>query len=280
MAIRSRNGIWHYRFEFDGREVSGTTHLAATERNRTSALQREAEHRQALRDGRLGIRRLEVRQMSDGVQDFLKWAEAEYRAHPSTHRRLKVSFSSLSSFFGKDVVSLIDGGRIEAFKTWRIQEHHVRDVTLRHDLDALSKFFGFALKNNWCRENPVRHVTIPSDAEAHRIHSVSEQEAKIYFRHAARNRDLYDLTRIILDQGMRPEEVLSLAKTDVDLERDQVNIRLGKSKAARRTLDLTSETRTILASRMASPGQWIFPSLQIKGKPVKRLNYAHGAGRD
>ena len=34
----------------------------------------------------------------------------------------------------------------------------------------------------------------------------------------------------------------------------------GKSPAARRTLDLTSESRVILARRMAGNSKWIFPS--------------------
>ena len=48
MSLRNRKGIWHYRFKFDGKEQSGTTRLAATERNTMAALRKEAEHRQAL----------------------------------------------------------------------------------------------------------------------------------------------------------------------------------------------------------------------------------------
>jgi integrase len=52
---------------------------------------------------------------------------------------------------------------------------------------------------------------------------------------------------------MRPEEVLSLRKQDVDLERGQLRIKSGKSKAAQRTLDLTSESLAILARRWHNP---------------------------
>ncbi len=38
MPLRSREGNWHYRFEVDGREYSGNTDLAATERNRNAAV--------------------------------------------------------------------------------------------------------------------------------------------------------------------------------------------------------------------------------------------------
>jgi hypothetical protein len=42
---------------------------------------------------------------------------------------------------------------------------------------------------------------------------------KFYFIRAAKWPDLYDAGRVILNQGMRPEEVTSLARFDIDLER-------------------------------------------------------------
>jgi hypothetical protein len=35
--LRSRDGHWHYRFEYKGREYTGNTGLAANERERKSA---------------------------------------------------------------------------------------------------------------------------------------------------------------------------------------------------------------------------------------------------
>ena len=73
-----------------------------------------------------------------------------------------MSFASVGEFFGREAVSLIDEARVESYMTWRVKEHEVRDVTLRHDLHALSKFFGHAIKQHWARENPIRNVEIPS----------------------------------------------------------------------------------------------------------------------
>ena len=141
----------------------------------------------------------------------------------------------------------------------------MRDITIRHDLHALSTFFKYGIKQRWTRENPIRNVKIPSDAGAVRIHVISPEEEKEYFKRAARNQNLYDLSRLIRNQGMRPEEVISLRKADIDLDRGQLHIRAGKSKAARRTLDLTSESRSILAARCKSKSMWIFPSDRISG---------------
>jgi integrase len=55
----------------------------------------------------------------------------------------------------------------------------------------------------------------------------------------------------MLNQGMRPDEVSSLAKADVDLAHRKIQIPKGKSRAARRRLDLTAESCQILAARLA-----------------------------
>ena len=43
---------------------------------------------------------------------------------------------------------------------------------------ALSKFFGYAVKQRWAVDNPVRNVTIPSDADAIRIHVLTPEEER------------------------------------------------------------------------------------------------------
>ena len=80
------------------------------------------------------------------------------------------SFASAKEVFSQELVSLIDEAHIEGYKTWRMNENKVRDVTLRHDLHALSKFFRYAIKQHWTRENPIRNVEIPSDEDAVRMH--------------------------------------------------------------------------------------------------------------
>lgn len=165
----------------------------------TAAQDKETEHRQALREGRRTLRPIRVREFTDAVANFLDWARMEYRAHPNSYRRIATSLISAKLFLGREAVSLIDEGSLERYKTWRINERRIRDITLRHDLHALSKFFGYAVKQRWARENPVRNVDIPSDAEAVRIHVLALEEERRYFHRAAKHQDLHDLGRIILN---------------------------------------------------------------------------------
>ena len=271
MPLRERNGIWHYRFKLDGREYSGTTDLVATKQNMRKAQDQESEHRQGLREGRRLLRPIRVLEFSEAICDFLEWATMNYRAHPNTYRRLATSLTSAKQFFGKEPVSLIDEGRLEEYKAWRVNEHGIRDITLRHDLHAISKFFGYAVTQRWARENPVRNVKIPSDAAAVRIHVLTSDEERQYFLRAAKHRDINDLGRLILNQGMRPDEVTRLGKADIDLGRGLLQITSGKSPSARWTLDLTSESRLILARRMNGNSKWIFPSSRNPGQHITRL---------
>jgi integrase len=275
MSLRNRNGKWNYRFKLDGKEYSGTTDLAATKQNMRTARDKESERRQELRDGRRPSRPIQVREFNEAARSFLVWAKMEYRAHPNSYHRIATSLTSATQFLAREPVSLIDPGRLEEYKAWRVNVHGIRDITLRHDLHALSKFFGYAIKQRWARDNPVRSVTIPSDADAIRIHVLTCEEEREYFLRAAKHRDLNDLGRLILNQGMRPDEVTSLRKPDVDLDRGQLQITGGKSPAARRTIDLTGESRVILARRMAGDSKWIFPSPRNPGQHIARVNGAH-----
>ena len=71
-----------------------------------------------------------------------------------------------------------------------------------------------------------------------------------------------------------------LFRLDVNLDRGQLQIRSGKSAAARRTLDLTPESREILARRTAGESSWIFPAPRKLGQHIGRLNNVHNTACD
>ncbi len=252
MPLRQRDGNWHYRFWVDGREYTGNTALAATERNRTGATRVEAKARELVTSGRAHELKLQVQPLSEAAKEFLTWADGEYTTHPATAKRLRTSFVSLNAFFKNAPVSSILRGHVNDFKAWRRKEHGVREITIRHDLHALSKSFGYFIDHNWARENAVRGVEIPSDKDAVRIHVLSATEEALYFEAAKRFPALYDLGRLMLNQGCRPEEILELQVADIDLERSRLTIRAGKSRAARRQLRLSIESREICAPRDGS----------------------------
>jgi integrase len=272
MPIREKSGKWQIRFAVNGHTYYEQTALVATERNRTAALRLEAKARELVLSGRANELRVQVVPFSEAAMQYLNWADGEYREHPASAKRIRTSFASLGVHFGKRPVNSITAGDVESYKAWRRKEHQVREVTLRHDLHALSGFFQFARKHGWLHTDPLAGVAIPSDADAVRMHVLAAAEEAVYFESARRYPTLYDMARLMLNQGCRPEEFLEMRKDAVDLERGEFRIVSGKSAAARRTLRMTPESREILARRMQGLSPWVFPSRKTSGHVLKVSN--------
>lgn len=249
--------------------------MAATSQNKQSAQAIETAALQALKHGKLPAANLESITFRDAVATFLPWAKVNYRSKPNTYKRIETSLSSALVCFDKSLVHTIDAAGLDDYKTWRATEHEVKDVTIRHDLHALSTFFQYAIRRHWTSSNPIREITIPSDAESQRTHVLDYQQEEEYFRRARRNPNLHDLALLIINQGLRPEEAASLKKENVNFTTGKVYVSSGKTKAAQRYLDMTSATKAMLAARMAGPSQWIFPSDRKPGSHIGRLNSVH-----
>jgi integrase len=214
----------------------------------------EAEARKRLRSGgSLEEKPITPEFLGRATAEYLSWKEGECREHPATAARCRVSFASIGQFFGDDrLVHTIQTGEVERFKSWRrsAEGGAVQDITIRHDLHTLSDFSKYAVKQGWQRNNPVDGVEIPSDADAVRDHVVTPVEEEVYFPAAKeRSLDLHDVARLILDQGMRPEEAYELSIFNYQREIGKVRITKGKSRASKRTLLLTPAAREIVEAR-------------------------------
>ncbi len=107
------------------------------------------------------------------------------------------------------------------------------------------------------------------------MHVLTQVEEALYFEAARRHSALYDLGRLMVNQGCRPEEILELKIGDIDLERSRVTIRQGKSRAARRQLRLMAESLEICARRVQASSLWLFPG-KTPGTRLTKLNGPHG----
>jgi integrase len=108
------------------------------------------------------------------------------------------------------------------------------------------------------------------------------KKRRIYFQAAQKvSKDLYDVGRIMILQGCRPEEVMALEQANVDLKAKTFRIARGKSAAAKRTLDMYDETAWILRQRLRMMGRWVFQSPVKSGAHIAKLVNPHNksAGR-
>ena len=254
-GIRQINGRWEYRFMVDGREYSRVTDLKATERNLSKvAALLEIHNRRVLAGTALVSEKVPF---SRATEAFLEWSRANRKEN--TAKRHRTSAASLVHFFRDQRINTIRPGHLENYKTWRV-DCQIKPVSIRHDLHAASQLFQFAQKQGWCESNPVKLVEMPSDRESRNDRILSVEEEQKYLAAAANNDSLYDFARLMLQQGLRPQELLELQKNHVDLEKRELHVIDSKTAASTRTINLTSESCVILGRRLAGSSPWVFPS--------------------
>lgn len=262
-GLRVKRGKWEYRFQYGGQPIQKVTDFAATAQNRVAALAAMEGHKRNLLQGTVPERIVHI-PFASAAAHFLEHYRSETKEHPNTAKRTSGSLGSLIVFFHQRAVSSIGVADVEDYKLHRREVHGVASSTLKNDLCALSLLLQFGKKRGWCAKNIVEEVELPSTKDSIRMTILADDLEERFFKAAlVRSPELYDIGRIMLNQGCRPEELLSLEQSDIDFQKNKFEIRWGKSPAAKRRLLMTPETRQILEDRLKKPGRWVFPSPRI-----------------
>jgi site-specific recombinase XerD len=227
MSIFKRGSVYWYHFLWDGRHVQRSTKQG----NPRVARQIEAAYKTALAKGEVGIiERKKAPGFKAAMKAFLDWSEGEHEAHPATHRRYKVSSIALLCHFGDEAIDRITPEAVEAFKTARALESatargkekgkrkstgkRIRPATLNRELACLKALFNHALKQDFTFRNPVSRVEfLPENNEQTRVLSYDEQEKYLDVATPM----LRDVATLMLETGMRPEEVYRIKPENVNL---------------------------------------------------------------
>ena len=269
MSVYRRGQVYWYEFTFRGQRIRESTGL----NNKAAALRAEAIRRTQLAEGRAGIvRRKPCPLFEDFVTaEFLPFSEREHEAHPRTHLRYRVSARPLIGFFGKLPLDGISSGHVERFKLKRSED--VSPAGVNRDLANLRYMLNFAIRQDYIVRNPVSGVRfLPEGPGMMRV--VSHQEQQRYLAEA--NPLLRDIATLILETGMRPEEVYTIRKENVHLLRGYLFVPTGKTKFARRNVPLTGRVADVLKHRLAeAKGPYIFPHRSDPNKPISTIRKAH-----
>ena len=144
---------------------------------------------------------------------------------------------------------------------------------MNRELACLKALFSFFVKADAVAKNPVSRVKfLAEDNQQTRV--LSHTEERDYFAKASPV--LRDIARLILETGMRPEEVYTIRPENVDLARRTLQVPQGKTKAARRLLTLTSGALEVLKRRMAGlESPYVFPCETDSKRPIPKVNNAH-----
>lgn len=214
------------------------------------------------------------RTFADAARIYLDWYRAEHSDRPSTWRRVLVSFTALRTVFGRRPLQAIAASDLEEYKFRR--RHYVKAVTIRHDLHALSGLYQFGIRQQWCAENLVRQITIPSDRDAVRIRVLTLEEQSTYLKASQSQPTLHAVAQMILATGMRPGELLALRASDFDRRDRRIIVRGGKTAAARRSIRLKPDMEN-LVSRLVEGKRhqdYLFPG-KLPNTPLTTLAGPH-----
>ncbi len=243
MSVYKRGGVYWFDFWFRGircRESTGLT-------NKNAATDAEAIRRAELAEGRAGIiHRGSSPKFEDFVKnEFMPWSEKQHEAHPRTHTYYRVSSKPLIAFLGKLPLDGISTAHVEKFKMRRAEK--VSPASTNRDLAALRYMLNFAYRQGHLARNPVKGVGFLDEGPGF-MRVVSHEEERRYLGKARPL--LRDVATIILETGMRPEEVFTLRRENVHFDRRYLYVPKGKTIFARRDIPLTDAAVTVLKRRL------------------------------
>ena len=108
----------------------------------------------------------------------------------------------------------------------------------------------------------------PEPLDSMRVISFEEQAAYL----SETSQPLRDVASVMLDTGMRPEEVFRIRVENIDFKQKSIFNPFGKTKAARRTIPMTDDVAFLLKARAKAleekESPFLFPSPHDLQKPV------------
>ena len=260
MSVYKRGGVYWYEFTSGGTRIR----QSAKTTNKVSAIRAEAQARnQTWNGGPKILRRVDF---ETAMNEFLKWTGSQNK--PGTHKRYRVSSKPLIGFFGHRNLSDMQRADIERFKLERLQE--CTNAGANRDLACVRVMLNWAVGQGYINASPFKGVhLLPEGPGTMRI--VSHQQERLYLSVAPKT--LRDVATVILETGMRPEEVFTIEPKNVHLEGRYVFVPKGKTCFARRNIPLTERATEVLSKRMA--GVWCFPSRLDKAKHLTNVQKLH-----
>ena len=293
MHIFKRGKVYWYEFVYAGVRYRRSSKL----KNANAARDMASALRTALVKGEVGItERTPAPRFGAAMKNFLAWSEEEHRAHPKTAERYRWSSAALLRWFGDTPLDRITADDVEQFKVSRAGEEvrtrrkaptnsradrkpsttsrKVRPATVNRELACLRALFNHASKADPKLQNPVRRVKFLAEQnQQERVLTFAEQ--RIYLEKAAPT--LRDVAYLILETGLRPDEVFTLRRQDVNLEAGYLQVPRGKTAAARRRVYLTKAAVSIVAARVSQEAEspFLFPHGKDPNRPLPNVHSAH-----
>jgi integrase len=168
----------------------------------------------------------------------------------------------------------IKAADLERFKQSRINlltKHKTqrKPATVEREMSIISSLFTIAVKNDIIDYNPCSRIEKLSFDNVQTAILKPEDEAKLFAE--IRSEWARDICKVILNTGLRQNDVLGLRKFNVDLEAEEITVLQGKTKR-QVTVPMNETVKAIITERWANRGSLLFPSPKTgkQGKSIRK----------
>lgn len=255
MSIVKRGKYWHYEFRIEGRKYRGSTH----ETKEAKAKTYESLYRAKVVEAGSTMPVRKAPTLYEFSKRFLAYVDDRVAANDldtDTQRHYKNGWRMLSAtpivnrkidqIAASDVAVLsFPGGAWSA----------------RAAQQVLGRMLNLAVEWNLMKAAP-RIKRTKAVGRSARIEPWMEAEL---IRHM--DRDCADVFCIMLDCGMRPDEVLRMRWENVLWSEGMIFVPKGKTAASRRNVPLANRTRELLRAReQGTQSPWVFPGKSANGR--------------
>jgi integrase len=166
---------------------------------------------------------------------------------------------------------VISAGLVEKFKVARSAV--ISAAGTNRDLAALRMILNYAKRQQYIDRNPVCDVRFLAEGPGN-MRIVSHEEQQRYLRAASPL--VHDVALLIVETGMRPEEVFRLRVEDLDLPHRYLRVMQGKTRFARRNIMLPGPAMEVLKRRLVkAKGTCLYPHRYDPNRPLDNIDRGH-----
>jgi len=277
MSIYKRGNVYWFDFVFNGTRFQGSTKQG----NQRVAQQIEAAKRTQLAKGEVGIKdRKPIPTFAEFEKKFRAKMETDHAAKPKTVAHYCNGLNRLLEFDRLKAAKLdeIDRQLVDDYIAYRSKatfgkkkKKPIKVASINRELEALRRLLNVAVENRIIGSRP-KISRLKGEKGRDRVLDHAEEQAYLM----AAKEPLRDFATILVDTGMRPEEVFRMRWENVHFD-PAGNARFGrifnpfgKTANARRNVSMTQRVRALLEMRHVDQGQpsegWVFPAPTKSGR--------------
>lgn len=255
MSLKKRGKFWHYEVMIDGERYWGTTRETVKSRAQTF----EAERITEIRRGTIHSRVRHMPKLSEFAVEFLEYIDACAAAGSMAAKTQHNYHWGWKLLQGTEVARLpID--RITRANTASVK-FGFSGWSARGAQKTLKRILNYAVELGLLQTSPSiklakaygRSELISPTMEAALLKNMSP--------------DAQAVLTIMMDSGMRPDEVMRMEWSNVNWDRSAIFVPCGKTPAARRFVPLSDRVRGILEDRQRThASKWVFPGKTAEGR--------------